>query len=47
MPNRYTIEAGLFNQQDFKLESEIFWAGKPAWYEFAGGHPRHDDFSTD
>ena len=47
MPNRYIIEAGLFNEQDFKLESEIFCAGKPTWYEFAGGHPRHDGLPSD
>ncbi len=47
MPNRFIIEAGLFNEQDFKLESEIFCAGKPTWYEFAGGHPRHDGLPSD
>ena len=47
IPNRYIIEAGLFNEQDFKLESEIFCAGKPTWYEFAGGHPRHDGLPSD
>lgn len=47
MPTRHIIEAGLFNRQDFKLESEIFCAGKPTWYEFAGGYPRHDGLPSD
>ena len=41
-PSRYIIEAGLFDEQDFELESEIFCADKPGWYEFAGEHPKHD-----
>ena len=47
MPTRFIIETGLFNEQDFKLEGEIFCAGKPAWYEFAGGHPKHDGLPSD
>ena len=42
-PSRYIMGAGAFNEQNFELESEIFCAGKPAWYEFAGEHPKHDE----
>ena len=47
MPTRYIIEVGLFNEQNFELESEIFCAVKPTWYEFAGGHPKHDGLPSD
>ena len=47
VPARYLLEAGLFNGQNFELESEIYCAGEPTWYEFAGGHPKHDGLSSD
>ena len=46
-PARYIMQAGLFNAQNFELEGEIFCAGKPAWYDFAGGHPRHEGLLSD
>jgi hypothetical protein len=42
-PDRYIMWAGAFNEQQFKLEGEIFCAGKPSWYDFAGTHPRHNE----
>lgn len=47
MPATYILEAGLFHEQNFELESEIYCAGKPAWYEFAGGHPKHNGLPSD
>lgn len=42
-PSRYMMEAGAFDEQHFELESEIFYAEKPPWYEFAGDHPKHNE----
>ncbi|MBL6690365.1 MAG: GFA family protein [Pseudomonadales bacterium] len=41
-PDRYIMWAGLFSDQAFELDGEIFCEDKPSWYNFAGDHPRHD-----
>ncbi len=39
---RYIMWAGAFNEQPFSMDGEIFFEEKPAWYNFAGDHPRHE-----
>ena len=41
-PNRYILWAGIFNEQSFDFDGEIYCADKPGWYDFAGDHPRHE-----
>ena len=42
-PDQYIIGTGLFDKQDFELGMEIFYAGKPDWYEYTGEHPKHSE----
>ena len=42
-PDRYIMWAGAFDEQPFELGGEIFCSEKPAWYDFAGDHPRHSE----